>query len=136
MEIIDDLEPEPRGLYGGGVGYYSWTGDTDFAIVIRTATVEHGEARSASETRAETEGNREQGTGPYTDDRADDLDRITVQAGAGIVADSDPASEYYETEKKMDGVLTALDRIADQSVEADAQPDPAGDVGEPEEVSR
>ncbi|SEM98332.1 anthranilate synthase, component I [Halorientalis persicus] len=106
MEIIDDLEPEPRGLYGGGVGYYSWTGDTDFAIVIRTATVESG-------------------TGPYTADRADDLDRITVQAGAGIVADSDPASEYYETEKKMDGVLTALDAIADQPVEADANPDEA-----------
>ncbi|WP_424018159.1 anthranilate synthase component I [Halorientalis pallida] len=117
MEIIDDLEPEPRGLYGGGVGYYSWTGDTDFAIVIRTATVEDG-------------------NGPYTADRDDDLDRITVQAGAGIVADSDPASEYYETEKKMDGVLTALDAIADQPVEADAHPDSAGDREGAEEVSR
>ncbi|RXK51609.1 anthranilate synthase component I [Halorientalis pallida] len=116
MEIIDELEPEPRGLYGGGVGYYSWTGDTDFAIVIRTATVEH---------RASGEG---------TDPRA--ADRITVQAGAGIVADSDPASEYYETEKKMDGVLTALDRIADQPVEADAHPDPAGEKEGAEEVSR
>ncbi|WP_336002342.1 anthranilate synthase component I [Halorientalis halophila] len=103
MEIIDDLEPEPRGLYGGGVGYYSWSGDTDFAIVIRTATVEDGEARSASG------------------------DRVTVQAGAGIVADSDPTSEYYETEKKMDGVLTALDRIADRSVEADAHPEADGE---------
>ncbi|SDF56932.1 anthranilate synthase component I [Halorientalis regularis] len=117
MEIIDDLEPEPRGLYGGGVGYYSWTGDTDFAIVIRTATVESG-------------------TGPYTADRDDDLDRITVQAGAGIVADSDPASEYYETEKKMDGVLTALDAIADEPVEADAHPGPAGEKEGAEEVSR
>ncbi|MFB6084526.1 MAG: anthranilate synthase component I [Halorientalis sp.] len=126
MEIIDDLEPEPRGLYGGGVGYYSWTGDTDFAIVIRTATVESG-------------------TGPDTADRDDDFDRITVQAGAGIVADSDPASEYHETEKKMDGVLTALDRIADRPVEADAHPDDgsgdgadAGDdpAADAEEVSR
>jgi anthranilate synthase component 1 len=83
MEIIDDLELTPRGLYGGGVGYYSWTGDADFAIVIRTATVEReGEAQ-----------------------------RITVQAGAGIVADSDPASEYEETEQKMGGVLAALERI-------------------------
>jgi anthranilate synthase component 1 len=86
MEIIDDLEREPRGLYGGGVGYYSWSGDADFAIVIRTATVERG---------AGVEG----------------TDRVTVQAGAGIVADSDPAGEYAETEKKMDGVLAAVDRI-------------------------
>ncbi|MFB6205956.1 MAG: anthranilate synthase component I [Haloglomus sp.] len=108
MEIIDDLETAPRGLYGGGVGYYSWTGDADFAIVIRTATVEH------------------------PGDRYDDIDtdRITVQAGAGIVADSDPASEYYETEKKMDGVLTALDRITDASVTADAEPDDTGSEAE------
>jgi anthranilate synthase component 1 len=82
MEIIDELEREPRGVYGGGVGYYSWNGDADFAIVIRTATVEHG-----------------------------DPDRMTVQAGAGIVADSDPASEYEETEQKMGGVLAAVERI-------------------------
>jgi anthranilate synthase component I len=83
MEVIDDLETEPRGLYGGGVGYYSWTGDADFAIVIRTATVED-------------EGERQ---------------RITVQAGAGLVADSDPTAEYEETEKKMGGVLAALEAI-------------------------
>ncbi|WP_293027585.1 anthranilate synthase component I [Natronococcus sp.] len=90
MEIIDDLEAEPRGLYGGGVGYYSWTGDADFAIVIRTATVED-------------EGER---------------DRITVQAGAGLVADSDPTAEYEETEKKMGGVLAALEAIEDERAEA------------------
>jgi anthranilate synthase component 1 len=44
------------------------------------------------------------------DERADDQ-RITVQAGAGIVADSDPASEYEETEDKMSGVLAALEAI-------------------------
>jgi anthranilate synthase component 1 len=91
MEIIDDLEPEPRGLYGGGVGYYSWTGGADFAIVIRTATV---------------------------DERADDQ-RITVQAGAGIVADSDPASEYEETEDKMSGVLAALEAIEEPATEVE-----------------
>jgi anthranilate synthase component 1 len=96
MEIIADLELSARGLYGGGVGYVSWSGDADFAIVIRTATVESGD-------------------GP------DDADRITVQAGAGIVADSDPAAEYEETEQKMDGVLTALERIEDEpSREPDA----------------
>ncbi|WP_207587814.1 anthranilate synthase component I [Halomontanus rarus] len=83
MEIIDDLEAEPRGLYGGGVGYYSWTGDADFAIVIRTATVE---------------------------DEGDEQ-RITVRAGAGLVADSDPEAEYVETEQKMGGTLEALERI-------------------------
>ncbi|MFB6170271.1 MAG: anthranilate synthase component I [Haloarculaceae archaeon] len=83
MEIIDALEQSPRGVYGGGVGYYSWTGDADFAIVIRTGTVERG---------------------------ADGVDRVTVQAGAGIVADSDPASEYEETEQKMGGVVDAIER--------------------------
>ncbi|QZP38841.1 anthranilate synthase component I [Halobaculum magnesiiphilum] len=100
MELIDELELEPRGVYGGGVGYYSWTGDADFAIVIRTATVEHGVPRSGTGSRA-TEP-RDGGVGP---------DRLTVRAGAGVVADSDPASEYEETEQKMAGVLDAVDRI-------------------------
>jgi len=92
MEIIDDLEPEPRGVYGGGVGYYSWSGDADFAIVIRTATV----------------------------DRGGDEDRISVRAGAGIVADSDPTAEYEETEQKMDGVLSAVERIERDAADSDA----------------
>ncbi|ARS91611.1 anthranilate synthase component I [Natrarchaeobaculum aegyptiacum] len=108
MEIIDDLETEPRGLYGGGVGYYSWTGDADFAIVIRTATVEKGADEPA--------------------------DRIRVQAGAGLVADSDPAAEYEETEKKMGGVLAALEAIELPSAGEDVSGDP--DELEPPEVSR
>ncbi|SEV80931.1 anthranilate synthase component I [Natrinema salifodinae] len=102
MEIIDELEAEPRGLYGGGVGYYSWTGDADFAIVIRTATVEN-------------EG---------------DWDRITVQAGAGLVADSDPTAEYEETEKKMGGVLAALEEIETTAGEstADGETEPTPEV--------
>ena len=95
MEIVDDLEPVPRGVYGGGVGYYSWSGDADFAIVIRTATV----------------------------DRSGDEDVVSVRAGAGIVADSDPAAEYAETEQKMDGVLAAIDRIE----RAPSGADPGGD---------
>ncbi|MFB6136086.1 MAG: anthranilate synthase component I [Halobacteriaceae archaeon] len=89
MEIIDDLERSSRGAYGGGLGYVSWTGDADFAIVIRTATV----------------------------DSSGDRDVVTVQAGAGIVADSDPTAEYLETEAKMGGVLAALDRISDATIE-------------------
>ncbi|SFK71695.1 anthranilate synthase, component I [Halogranum rubrum] len=94
MEIIDELERSPRGVYGGGVGYYSWSGDADFAIVIRTATIDH-DVQTARGVE----------------------DRITVQAGAGIVADSDPTKEYEETEKKMGGVLAAIDRI--EEVERD-----------------
>ncbi len=85
MELLDELEVNPRGVYGGGVGYFSWTGDADTAIVIRTATVEHGDG--------------------------DEPDAVRVRAGAGVVADSDPASEYAETEQKVRGVLDALERI-------------------------
>ena len=105
MEIIDDLEAAPRGVYGGGVGYFSWSGDADFAIVIRTATIEHGGAGGDSAS-----GDGGGAAGPIDGANAGD-DLITVQAGAGLVADSDPASEYEETEQKMDGVLTALDRL-------------------------
>ena len=76
MEIIDDLEKDARGIYGGGVGYYSWNGDTDFAIVIRTI-IKNGR-------------------------------KAIVQAGAGIVADSDPEYEYNETERKMAAMIKAI----------------------------
>ena len=76
MEIISDLEVSPRGIYGGGVGYYSWNGDADFAIVIRTIIVQGKKA--------------------------------SVQAGAGIVADSDPGYEFRETERKMAAMLVAI----------------------------
>jgi len=89
MEIIADLETTPREAYGGGVGYYAWSGDADFAIVIRTATLDESPADAS-------------GPGETA---------VTVRAGAGLVADSDPAAEYEETEQKMDGVLAAIDRI-------------------------
>ncbi|WP_136589281.1 anthranilate synthase component I [Salinigranum halophilum] len=115
MEIIDDLEREPRGVYGGGVGYYSWAGDADFAIVIRTATIEHGVPIEGDEHGA-TE------------------DVVTVQAGAGIVADSVPESEYEETEQKMGGVLAAL-----EAIETDGEGGADATEGEPvagQEASR
>ncbi|ELZ36052.1 anthranilate synthase component I [Halorubrum distributum] len=102
MEIIDDLETTPREAYGGGVGYYSWTGDADFAIVIRTATLDESGEESV----------------------------VGVRAGAGLVADSDPAAEYEETEQKMDGVLTAIDRIREDAEGEDA--DGEGGGGEAE----
>jgi anthranilate synthase component 1 len=104
MEIVDALEERPRGLYGGGVGYFSWGGDADLAIVIRTATIERGVRSGEESVGAEERG-----------------DLITVQAGAGIVADSDPASEYAETERKMDGVLAALRRIENSRTAPEAK---------------
>ncbi len=79
LEIIDDLEPAQRGVYGGVVGYFGHTGDADLAIAIRTLWV-HGS-------------------------------RAIVQAGAGIVADSDPHSEYLETIHKASAPARAI-RIA------------------------
>ncbi len=76
MEIIDELEPEARGPYGGAVGYFSYSGDIDTCITIRTL-VKHGGETS-------------------------------VSAGAGIVADSDPAAEERETENKAAAVLAAV----------------------------
>ena len=78
MEIIDALEKDARGIYGGGVGYYTWNGDADFAIVIRTIVLNG--------------------------------DRMFVQAGAGIVADSDPTYEYLETERKMAAMMKVIER--------------------------
>ena len=76
MEIIDELEPARRGLYGGGIGYVDLRGNLDFCITIRTVVLRGGQA--------------------------------FVQAGAGIVADSDPAAEERETEAKAGAVFEAL----------------------------
>jgi anthranilate synthase component 1 len=76
MEIIEELEPTRRGLYGGTVGYFGFGGDMDMAIAIRTALLRHG--------------------------------RAYVQAGAGIVADSNPAAEEQETRNKAAAVLAAV----------------------------
>ena len=81
MEIIDELEPESRGPYGGAVGYFSFSGDIDTCITIRTLVARGGET--------------------------------SVTAGAGIVADSDPASEERETENKAAAVLAAVE-LAEQ----------------------
>lgn len=76
MEIIEELEPTRRGLYGGVVGYLDFAGDADTAIAIRTAVLRDGVAY--------------------------------VQAGAGIVADSDPEREDAETRAKAAAVLRAV----------------------------
>lgn len=79
MEIIAELEQNPRGPYGGAVGYISFSGNMDLAITIRTAIIENG--------------------------------RLTVQAGAGIVADSDPEKERIETVNKAMALQKAIELI-------------------------
>jgi anthranilate synthase component 1 len=76
MEIIDEMEPFCRGPYGGAVGYFSFTGNMDFCITIRTIVAKDN--------------------------------RIFIQAGAGIVADSDPDLEYMETVNKAKGMMKAI----------------------------
>ncbi len=79
MEIIDEMEIVKRGVYGGAVGYLSFSGDMDVAIAIRTGVIRDGMLHS--------------------------------QAGAGVVADSDPTAEWNETEAKARAVLTAADFV-------------------------
>jgi anthranilate synthase component 1 len=79
MEIIDELEPTERGIYGGACGYLSFAGDMDVAIAIRTGVVK---------------------------------DKVLyVQAGAGVVADSDPAAEWRETQAKARAVIRAAELV-------------------------
>ena len=79
MEIIDEVEIVKRGVYGGAVGYLSFSGDMDVAIAIRTGVIRDGMLHS--------------------------------QAGAGVVADSDPIAEWKETEAKARAVLLAADLV-------------------------
>ncbi|QYX58371.1 anthranilate synthase component I [Roseovarius sp. SCSIO 43702] len=75
MEIIDELEPEKRGVYGGGVGYFSAGGDMDVCIALRTAVVKD--------------------------------ENLYIQAGGGVVYDSDPEAEYMETVHKSNAIRRA-----------------------------
>ncbi|MCU1526809.1 MAG: anthranilate synthase, partial [Frondihabitans sp.] len=76
LQIIDQLEPAQRGVYGGVVGYFDFAGSADVAIAIRTVLLQPGIAR--------------------------------VQAGAGLVADSDPATENQEARNKAAAPLRAV----------------------------
>lgn len=75
IEIIDELEPEKRGLYGGALGYFDLNGNMDLCIIIRTILAKDSQ--------------------------------FTVQAGAGLVADSDPKTEYEESCNKAKGMIQA-----------------------------
>ena len=77
MEIIDELEPEKRGVYGGGVGYFSAGGDMDMCIALRTAVVKD--------------------------------EKLYIQAGGGVVYDSDPEAEFQETVNKSKAIRKAAE---------------------------
>ncbi len=79
MEIIDELEPEKRGVYGGAVGYFAANGEMDMCIALRTGVVKDG--------------------------------KLYIQAGGGVVYDSDPEAEFQETVNKS----KALHRAAQDS---------------------
>ena len=81
MEIIDELEPVRRGVYAGAVGYFSYTGNTDTAIALRTLLIKG--------------------------------DRVYIQAGGGVVADSDPAAEFEESVNKARAMIRALGAARD-----------------------
>ena len=78
MEIIDELESERRGPYAGAVGYFSYNGNADFAITIRTLFADKNQAY--------------------------------IQAGAGIVADSVPETEWFETDHKSKALMQVLEQ--------------------------
>jgi len=80
MEIIAELEPVKRGIYGGAVGYLSWDGNMDMAIAIRTAVIKDGQ--------------------------------VHVQAGAGVVADSQAAAEWDETMNKARALMRAAEQAS------------------------
>ncbi len=77
MQIIDELEPEKRGVYGGGVGYFACNGEMDFCIALRTAVLKDG--------------------------------KLYIQAGGGVVHDSDPEAEYQETVNKSQALRRAAE---------------------------
>jgi anthranilate synthase component 1 len=100
MQIIDDLEPTKRGVYGGVVGYLDFSGNLDTAIAIRTMVI-------APDGRA------------------------SVQAGAGIVADSDPVEEDIECVNKAAALLAAVP-AARRATRRRLQASGAGDGGQPD----
>jgi len=84
MQIIDELEPVRREIYGGSVGYFSFSGNMDLAITIRTLVIKDG--------------------------------KVHLQAGGGVVADSDPAAEWQETVNKAMAARRAIE-IAEGGLE-------------------
>lgn len=100
MQIIDDLEPHRRGPYGGAVGYADFAGNMDMCIALRTMVITPtpGSDNAMSESVSGGRG------GGWT---------VHIQAGAGIVADSDPDAEHQETVNKAAALAKAVE-VAEQ----------------------
>lgn len=95
MELIDQLEVNRRGPYSGGFGGISFTGDMDIALALRTMVFQ-------TSTRYDT-------MYSYKDARKRREWVAYLQAGAGIVADSDPDDEHRECQNKAAGLARAID---------------------------
>ena len=95
MQIIDELEVNRRGPYGGGVGYAAYNGQMDIALALRTMVIETAQTDTLYS---------------YADPRGPRREwKVHLQAGAGVVADSVPELEYEETVNKAAGLARAID---------------------------
>ena len=90
MQIIDELESEKRGIFGGAMGYLGWNDNMDMAIAIRTAVIKE--------------------------------EKLYVQAGAGIVADSQASLEWEETQNKAKAIVLAVE-LVNNSLDLDVSSD-------------
>jgi anthranilate synthase component 1 len=95
MELIDELEPTRRGPYSGGIGYVAFTGEMDVALALRTMVFPTFARYDTIYSYDDVEHRREW--------------VVHLQAGAGLVADSDPEAEYQETVNKAAGLARAID---------------------------
>ena len=104
MQIIDELEVNKRGPYGGGIGFVSYQGVLDMALALRTMVVP-----SAQRSNLYRYGACTPESGKPRREWA-----VHIQAGAGLVADSVPESEYDETVNKAAALGRAID-LAEQA---------------------
>jgi anthranilate synthase component 1 len=112
MQIIDALEPTRRGPYGGGIGIAAFTGEMDMALALRTMVVPTSNADTMYEYGGGSAGGGaggEHGGGGGEQGGARREWVFHVQAGAGVVADSVPESEFQETVNKAAGMSRAID---------------------------
>lgn len=95
MQLIDEMEPTRRGPYSGGIGHFSFTGDMDIALHLRTMVFPTSAQFNTMHCTKKAIPRREW--------------LVHLQAGAGVVADSDPASEHQECINKASGMSRAID---------------------------
>lgn len=102
MQIIDELEVNRRGPYGGGFGHVSFTGTMDIALALRTMVIpsDATEALFRYDDRFKAGESEPVATRQW---------EVHLQAGAGLVADSNPEAEYQETVNKSNAMTRAID---------------------------